>query len=654
MASCAYFCRMNLHPMRNFLFLVVLMLLGCASQAQVLFTFGSDTVTKQEFERVYLKNNRDSIIDPKSVDEYLDLYINFKLRVKEAKALGLDTLESFVKELEGYKKQLAQPYLVDKKVTEALVKEAYDRSLWEVNASHILIACDENALPKDTLEAWNKIMDMYKKIQKGASFDSLAVLYSEDPSAKKNKGNLGYFSVFGVLYSFECAAYNTPVGTVSKPVRTRFGYHLVKVNDKRAARGEIKVSHIMLKLGTDSASDKLVKTRIDSIYAKLRNGASWDDMVKLYSEDESSSQNGGQLNWFNSTAALPVEFKDAAFGILNLGDISMPVRTAFGWHIIRKIDWKKPPLFDEIKDNLKQRVNKDQRSEVNKQAVIDRVKKENGFKDLGAISAFYSLADSTLLQGKWTPDTTKITSKGLFVLGGKTYSQKDFANYVRDYQVPRMKTSLEAAINGMYKDFVNTSVLDFEESHLAEKQPDFKNLLTEYHDGILLFDLMDKKVWSKGIFDTVGLKTYFEANQTKYMWKERANTRIFSCADEKTAKKLEKMLSKGKTTEEILTKLNKDNPLNVAVKEGKYERGENHLVDSLGFTAGLWVIPAGNMRQIVKVERIMPSEPKSLNDVKGIVTSDYQGYLEKEWIKELRAKYPVVVNAETRKSLFQK
>lgn len=632
---------------------------------QVLFTFGSDTVFRSEFERIYSKNNTSKEQpDEKSIREYLDLYVNFKLKVKEAKVNGLDTLSSFRQELSGYRKQLAQPYLVDKKVTDQLVKEAYERMRQEVNASHILITCDENALPKDTVAAYNKAMDIRKQLLKGDSFDSLAVKYSNDPSAARNYGNLGWFTAFQMIYAFESGAYQTEIGKISMPIRTRFGYHIIKVIGRRPARGEVKAAHIMIKFqpGLTADQENESKAKIDEVYAKLKGGAKFEDLVKEYSQDESSLRNNGEMNWITSSGNFPAEFKDAAFALKNNGDYSEPVKTAYGWHIIKRIDRKPMPELKEVEETIKTKINRDSRSEINKQAVVERIKKENNFKENpAALREIMKSADSTLLQGKWEMAKAKNLNKPLFTVTGKTFTQQDFAQYMSDYQTASKATSSDVAVQSMYKDFITFKMIEFEEAGLDKKYEDFRNLMQEYHDGILLFDLTDKKVWSKAVNDTIGLQAYYDKNKTRFMYKDRYVVNTYTCVDEKTAKAVQKMVSSFKSDEEIKTKMNKKNPKAVEITTRKVETGEDKLLDEVCKASGSApskcsrvIIPDANSKTTFQVlMEVIAPQPKDLKDVKGLITAEYQNQLEKDWLAELKAKYPVQINQDTVNNLFK-
>ena len=635
---------------------------------EVLFTFGTDTVYRSEFERIYSKNNTSKEKpDEKSIKEYLDLYINFKLKVKEAIRMGLDTLPSFKSELAGYRKQLAQPYLIDQKVSQQLVKEAYERMKYEINASHILIRLDENALPKDTIAAYKKIMDLRAKIMKGESFDSVAAKFSEDPSAVSNYGNLGWFTAFQMIYQFETGAYTTDPGKISMPVRTRFGYHLIKVIDKRPASGEIKVAHIGIRVPSSATSEQQleIKSRVDAIYTKLKQGEKFEDLVKQYSEDERTAQQKGELNWFSGTNnSFPQEFKDAAFALKENGSFSAPIRTSFGWHIIKRIDKRGLQPMAELEETIKSKVARDSRQDQNKRAVIDRIKRENSFTEFKpAYDELLKRIDSTVLGSSWDSAKAGALKKPLFRIGKQTYTQYDFTAYVYNYQTNLAgKVSVTSAIRGMYDNFVDAKVLEFEEAGLDARFEDFRNLMKEYHDGILLFDLTDKKVWSKAVSDTTGQMAFYEKTKNKYLYKERYQVETFTCADEKTAAAVQKMIKAGKTNDEIKAKLNAKNPLAVDIKINLSEVGENASVDSFVTVnkpaADVKQIKfmnpeAGNTKVFTVIRKIIPPQPKELKEVKGLVTSEYQNQLEKDWLAELRAKYPVQVNEITVSRLFK-
>jgi peptidyl-prolyl cis-trans isomerase SurA len=484
-----------------------------AQNDQTILVIDGKNISKAEFENVYKKNNgKEVATDKKSLNEYMDLFINFKLKVKEAEVMGLDTVSAFKQELGGYRKQLAAPYLTDKNVNEGLITEAYERMKTEVRGSHILVKCAEDALPKDTLIAYNKITEYRKRAVKGEDFAKLAVESAKDgdPSATDNKGDLGYFTSLQMVYPFENAAFNTKVGEVSQIVRTRFGYHIMKIVDKRPNQGEMLVSHIMVRLkkemtGLDSIN---AKKKIEEIYAKVKAGEKFNELAKQYSEDKQSAEKGGELSWFSAGKMPVVEFENKAFALKNNGDYSEPFMTKYGWHIVKRMDKKDLPApFETVKAEIKQKVNKDSRSQAGRSALIARVKKENNFKEnkvmvkkvatFPALTEFEAVIDSSYFLGKWKAEKASALTKEMFSLGDKKYTQTDFAKFLETRQTRRVVSDKKFTLEQQYKNFVEESAVAYEESKLESKYPEFKALMQEYRDGILLLNLLIEKYGAK-------------------------------------------------------------------------------------------------------------------------------------------------------------
>lgn len=624
----------------------------------VILSVGGENVSRSEFMRVFKKNNtKDSGYDKQAVEDYLELYINYKMKVHEALELGMDTVQSFKDELAGYRKQLAQPYLVDKQVSESLVREAYDRMKTDVRASHILIKCDANALPKDTVDALNKANKVRAELMKGADFATAARKYSDDPSAKDNGGDLGYFTSMQMVYPFETAAYATKQGEISQPVRTRYGYHLIKVTDIRKNQGEIRVAHIMVKTGTGISSEDSMKAaqKIDEIYAKLKAGDKFEDLARQYSDDQSSAKNGGLLPWFGTGRMVP-EFEVAAYALKYPGDYTAPVKTAYGWHIIKLMETKPLGTFESMQADLKQRVQKDSRSDLSRTSMISKIKAKYNFKEVPAAkTAFMKVVDSTLTQGAWSVDRAQGLTATMFFLGGNSYSLQDFATYVSEHQTRRGPSMpAESMINTLYTEWISESCLAMEETKLDSLYPDFRNLMQEYRDGILLFELTDKKVWSKAVKDTTGLKDFYEKNKSNYMWQDRLDATIYTCASADIAKETHKLMKKIDDVDTLMARINQTSQLNLQVRSAKFVRGDNEIIDQIEWKPGM-------TRDIVKdkqvvfvvVHNMLPSQPKSLDEAKGLITADYQSALEKAWITELKAKYPIVINTQVVDSVSQ-
>ncbi len=635
---------------------------GLISLAQtadpVIMTIETDSITKSEFEKVYRKNNvKDGAYDMDDLKEYVELYINYKLKVKEAESLKLDTNPAFISELRGYRKQLAQPYMTDKEVTDALVKEAYDRLQKDVRASHILISCADDALPIDTLAAYNRASKIRQSILNGADFAKMARDSSADPSAKENGGDLGFFTALQMVYPFECAAYNTKRGDISMPVRTRFGYHIIKVHETRPAKGTIKVAHIMVKLAPDAPDSVSIasRTKIYEIYDKIKAGESFEEYAAKYSDDKASGRNGGELPPFGTGRMVP-EFERVSFSLQNDGDFSEPVRTTYGWHIIKRLELIPVPTFEVKQNELKNQVSRDSRANLSRDSKIAQIKSDYKFKEYKKnLDLFCNKLDSTLTEGTWDGEQVKGMNKPLFSLADKTYTQEDFAKYINSHQSKRTNNTPKQVAYLLYAQFVDESCYSFEEDNLENKYPEFASLMQEYRDGILLFDLTDKKVWSKAVQDTVGLKEYYENNKNNYMWGQRVDAVVYSCKTPEIATKVRKYIKKKKTTSEILQLVNADSQLNLSVKAGKFQKGDNEIIDMIPWMNGVSEnIVKDEVTSFVDIKEVIDPTPKELNEAKGVITADYQNYLEKQWIAELRAKYKVEVNKDVVSSFGSK
>lgn len=657
--------------MRKIWFFVVLIFVTVNVHAQKslmkkeLLNIDGQKVTAGEFLQGYNKNGTEGE-DTTSLQDYLQLYINFRLKVLEAEKLKMDTVPSFKRELKGYRKQLARPFFVDERVTDSLVKEAYNRMRFDVRASHILIRVSPDASPSDTLKAWNKINKIRSEIMNGLNFGEAAVKYSEDPSARDqkaipgkqrghrgNRGDLGYFTVFNMVYPFETAAYTTPVGKVSKPVRTRYGYHLIKVTDKRPAMGVAEVEHIFvaLKPGFTSADSVAKAKKIQTIYEKIKGGMSFEEAAKKYSEDRGSSGNGGKLPKFSSGRIVPqfVEQVDK----LKPGEISKPFQTIYGFHIIKLLSRKRPGSFDEEQSKLKELVARNQRAEKSKVAVLAKIKKNNDLRVYqDAKVALINAVDSSVLAGKFKVGSlTGTWNHALMEIGKKhpkVYTQQDFARYIERHQHERSYHNKSLMLNHLFDGFVDGNCLQYENEHLEDFHPDFKALMNEYHDGILLFNLMDKMVWTKAMKDTVGLHNFYKEHHLKYKHGVEAEAMVFSCP-KSFLKQMETLLSQTKDKKQLLQAIRKHQMKikGLEADSGTFQKGDNGSLDSIAWNPGLSKpIPSAveNRVSVVFIKKIIPPGVMSFEQARGLVVSDYQDYLEKIWVQQLRKKYPVQVN----------
>lgn len=632
-----------------------------AQKDETVLEIDGKKVSKSEFLQIYLKNNNDPKYDQQSLDEYMELFKKFKLKVAEAEALGYDTIPKLKKELEGYRKQLAQPYLIDSTQNSALVHQAYDRMKTEVRASHILVRVDENATPEDTLKAYNKIMAIKKRIENGEDFATVAKSKtgSEDPSAARNGGDLGYFTAFQMVYQFEEAAYNTPVGKISNPVRTKFGYHILKVVDTRPARGTMKAAHIMVAIGKDATPEDIesAQKKINEIYQKLQNGESFAKLASEFSDDGQTSQKGGELPLFGTgtTTRMVPEFEEAAFNLKADGDISQPLKTDVGFHIIKRLQWTPLRSFDQLRKEIQTKVNKDERSMVTQMSFINKLKKDYGYKDSYKKTSkwFVQNIDTNYFKGKWNASNLT-TDKVMFTFGTQKFTQKQFASYLEKNFRGMRKMDSKSLVQKQYANWQKAEMLAYEERQLDRKYPEFKALMQEYHDGILLYEVMTDKVWNKAIKDTAGLKTYFAKNNEKYVWGQRYNSYVYECLNQDIANKVMSLLKSSDTisSKTIIGIINKESELNLRVRIGKFETENTPFLK--GRTLSMGINPAftfDNKVYIVKVDELLKPGPKVLSEAKGAATSDYQAFLEKQWLDELAIKHPIIVHSAVLYSL---
>ena len=631
---------------------------------QVLMTIGDQDVTVKEFTDVYYKNNlKSDVIEKKSVDDYLELFTTFRMKVMEAERLQLDTSAKFKQELAGYRKQLAKPFMSSDDITDELIEEAYQRKLKDIRASHILIRCDKNALPSDTLKAYNKAMDIRKKaLAKGADFAALADQYSDDPSAKGmkatvdnparpgNHGDLGYFTVFDMVYPFETGAYNTKPGEISMPVRSDFGYHIIKVQSVTDAMGSIQAAHIFLQLPFDAPEEEVaaMRQKAENIYKELmeKDGKNWVDKVRQYTDDKGTIARDGALSPFTVSRIVP-EFIEVCKS-LEIGQIAKPIRTNYGFHIIKLLGKSGVGTFEKEQKGISERIEKDMRSKKSEELVLKQVKSDYKFKQNDKnLETFMATVDSSILRKAYEPADNVDMNATLFTLEGNPTKVSDFVNYIQNNMTMQKFASPATYAYQLYESFSNGVVMDYADAHLEEKYPEFKELVQEYKDGILLFDLMDQEVWSKAVKDTVGLEEFHQRNADKYMWDDRAYAYIITITRPESLPKVKALLDSGIELDSLRSTIQRDSIPAVFVRKGYYQKGDNTFVDQTEWKVGVRnEIPStvDQSTTIVCIKELRKPEQKTLKEARGLVTSDYQVELEQKWVQELKERYPVKIN----------
>lgn len=641
------------------------------SQTETLLEFDGEKVSKQEFLELYNKNNPniDKSIDKADLDEYLELYINYRLKLRYAKDKGLDKDPNYLREVDTYRQQLVEPYINDREVTEALVMEAYERSQEFVRASHILLELPINFTPQDTLDVYNRAVKLRDRIIAGESFEDLAEMYSNDPSAKTqkpregqknaqkgNKGDLGYFTSFSMIYPFESAVYGLEVGEISMPVRTNRGYHIIYLRDRMPAFfSSCDLAHIWINFDNYSTEEE-AKSKIMEANAMLNRGVVFDSVAKLYSDDLYSKDKKGRLEAQRVTT-LPPEYIEK-IKVMSIGELSKPFETKFGWHIIMPLELRPIPSLEQQRAVIEGRISKDSRSFRSIEEFIRKAKEEYGFvENIERIKPISDIITDSVFEGSWTIPINFEGDEVVFTIADESYTQMDIARFIEDNQNKQDSEYIPAFVDKAYRNFANSRVLHYADQKLEDKHPDLKASIDEFRDGILIFTVTDNMVWTKSITDSIGLESFYNKNKYNYMWKDRVDATVFSFHKDANIKKARKLVrrnyKKKKTNAEIVERIASKLKIKDNIDEmisytwNKYERSSNNIVDRTNWELGVSeVIEEGKRNYIVINHSILPPQPKEIDEARGVITSHYQTHLEKEWIEDLRKTYSYKVNYE--------
>jgi len=619
-----------------------------SNRSQTLFTINKKPVSTEEFIYLYRKNHQHKPEDftKDKIEAYLNLFINYKLKVEEALFRGMDTTSAFRKEYQTYRDELLKPYLPDSKVIDSLVALTYERLKEEVNASHILVKLDPDASPADTLEAYTKISEIRMRAIAGQDFASLAVRHSEEPGASVSKGNLGFFTAMQMVFPFEQAAYQTPVGDVSMPVRTQFGYHIVKVLDRQPSRGEVEVSHIMIRAGDDTDNEEAKNTIFD-IHDKLQKGMRWEELCEQYSEDANSKDSGGRLRPFGVGAMASVpQFQDMAFSLDEPGQISDPVQTQFGWHILRLESRIHLPSFEELKPSLTQRVSRDERVAISREALRKKMRAELGYVENASAKAnLLTNADSILQNTDWLGAASE--NEILFTMQDQSYPVKGFVDYVAEHRSVQASGSSRQFLDQLFTRYVDEEQLRLTEEKVKNESPDYKWLLNEYYEGILLFEIMEKEVWNRAMEDTVGQREFFQEHAADYQADERMVGKIYSGSSKGNMEQLRNLLaSQDSSVQEFISKHN------IRQEAGSFEKNDRTILAKIEWSQGLYQASNNGVNYLIASEKILPPGPETFEEARASVISDYQTFLEDSWITELKRKFGVKVDKRARKQAF--
>ena len=634
--------------------IIVIIALPVICQAQdlntsILLTVAGNNTEAGEFIRMYKKSLEPE--KPLPVDDYLRQFTLFKLKVADAVSEGYDTTNSFRNELDGYRNQLAQNYLTDTQVKEKLLRNSYKRSLTEINAWHILVAVQQDAPPGDTLKAWKKANEIRTRILNGETFEQVARSTSDDQSVRINGGNLGYITVFQMIMPFEDAVYSMKKGALSRPVRTPYGYHIIKVTDIRPSKGRIQVAHIMKNAppGTTESAAKKAEEEINSIYKQLQNGASFSTMAINYSDHKESAVKGGVLDWFGTGEIIPA-FSEAAFAIPDTGDFSKPVRTIYGWHIIKLLNRKPPGSFEETSSYLESRINKSYLNSLSKKTFIEKLKKEYNFKiNKFSYDWFIQHTDTLTIQGLRKYDRTDMPKGNIYSFANLSLSNNEFADYIDKRGSLVVTRDSALFIKSLLETNATDNLMGYENSMLEKKYPEFRYLMNEFHDGILLFDISNKKVWNRISHDSLGLHEFYENTKYNYLSKKQMEAKVYTLkilnGEKMLASAYKKYSGRPDADKLLIEKFNRTNDTALTITDGIWKSGDDPEIDKVEWVKGTHYFNTNGFPSIILIKEVKDPLPLEFEEVQEKMITAYQEYLDSEWIRQLKGKYIVKIDS---------
>jgi peptidyl-prolyl cis-trans isomerase SurA len=644
--------------MKNKLILVCLFIAySVSSGAQTLFSVGNEQVTKAEFLNAFQKNNSEKPTE-QSIREYLDLYSRYRLKVKAAYELGLDTTAAQKSEVEDFRNQIIETYMNDQSTLNRLIREAYDRSLKDVRVSHIYVPIDPQH-PADTAKAWKMVSNAYNELKRGTDFRNVAAIYSADTSVRTNKGDIGYITSFTLPYDVESIIYNLPAGGFSKPWKGGAGYHIFRKTDERPAAGTVKIAQILLTFPPDADKAQLesVKKTADSISAALKNGASFNQLAIRYNTDKLTLTSTGVMPEFGVGKFSP-DFESAVFALSTPGEISKPITTTHGYHVVKLIERKsiKPDTLEgELLSVWKSKVENDERIEIAKREAARKILAATGLKRAAINQKNLFIYSDSVFHEKKLPSLAGIKNETpLFIFPEAKITVGDWVSYLVNV---RHMPSLSAGktIPQLLEQYKEQVALEYYRDHLEKYNKDFARQVQEFREGNMLFEIMQRNVWDKASADSIGLQNFYRAHAEKYVWEPSADVVFFTAGDLTAAEDLRKRIAVNPSAwRNVISSLDGT----VQADSGRYELTQLPAADADNYKAGFLSTPVKkqdeDLTSFLYIVRVYAGKAqRSFDDARGFVLNDYQQQLEENWIQELRKKYPVKVNENVLKTLWQ-
>lgn len=647
-------------------FVILFVFLSCydtyGQSDPILMRVNGEPVTKSDFEYAYKKANSINSSDNQTIDQFLESFIDFKLKVEEAKSLQLDKNETFRKEYSRYLEQTQKPYITDSISPEIIAKKIYDKLGGNIQISQLFIDFpSEYVLPKDTLEAYNKIVSLRKSAinESDDKFEELVTKYSNDSISRKSSipGYLGWKTALMLDPRIEDAMYTTALDSISQPIRTNKGYYLIKVFNRRRDLGQINLSHIFFPYpyeNSNTAQKDSVRHQVQRVYEGLLTGATFAKAAAEFSSDQQTASRGGTLGWFGVSNPLPVALEETLFG-LKEGEISQPLEMEYGFHIFKVVNKRYNLPWTDLKEEIIKAISENDRNEQIKDLQREKLTKEfpytinrSVYSQLEAVARDYHIADTIYFE-----KTTPLDSLALVTIDNKEYKVIDFVHYLMNDANTNFTLSTDI-LSHKVNDFILHEQQVAQKATLSKRYPEFRHLTQEYYEGILLFDVMNQEIWLKAQNDTKALQNIFDQNPSKYQWESpKYKGYVVHTKDKGTLKKAKELIKQYGDQDNLgkllYQHLNSDSIKNVYIEKGLWGKGENGFIDRS-------IFKIKNNREIIGYPQFVVSgkllnAPETLEDARGQVISEYQTILEKEWINSLRGKYKVEINNDVLKSL---
>lgn len=630
----------------RFLLILILFYSSCLNaqsidKSSILFKIDEASYTIGDFLNVY--DQQISNANDQKLKHQLELFVNYRLKVKEAKNQKIDTLSDFQKEFKRYRNQIADNYIAKGKVTNELVKEVYERLKTDVKASHILIKVPDTASAERKHQLYQKAKEVAGKAKRGADFESLALQYSEDPSVKRNKGDLGWFTAFQMLYPFETVVYSLKNGEISAPVETKYGYHIIKKTDQRKSQGEITVAHILIKRNQKDTTGTSAKQKIDEIYNRIQKGEKFSKIAKQESQDKKTANKGGQLNPFSVGDVNSDSFENIAFS-LEIDEVSQPFKTRFGWHIIKKIDIEPVASFEKKKPELVKRIKTSNRVKQLNDKIQEKILRYHDMDlDSTVVKTISHAVDSTIQRYKWkaTDDLKSMTKTFLTIDDSVNYTTGDFAKYVEKQQRTLTKKSkYSLMVEEALGKFVYAKLVKHHKNQLEDLAPEFKAKMKKYQEGLMVFELMEREVWNRAKKDSIGLKKHFEQHKKKYHSKPQVSGLLVNAKGVDQLKKLKQKVA----STDSLRLIKKAFPSVQLTRLDKHPIDDSRLPENLTVKKDQTrIYSKANPPKIVKIIEFYPERQLKFEEAKGKVIADYQDQLQAQYIKQLHQQYEVEI-----------